>query len=163
MMSSTVSAKGNNDSIGSFQFNDQTARQRSSGEYPFWNPSDDFKGLVECFGEIRHVAKTGKMKSDLDVIDVIIIDGTETRKTAEVRTAANGSREEATRQETKKYTGTKFGMVLSKVVLKSKFEALKPLKGRRIGIVGLGRKTDKKYLDYYVAVEEQARKEGVIS
>ncbi len=31
---------------------------------PFWN-QDDFKGLVRCLGEIRHI-KTGKMKSDLD-------------------------------------------------------------------------------------------------
>jgi hypothetical protein len=39
----------------------------------FWNPTLDFIGIIECLGEIRHIEKTGYMKSDADVVDVRIL------------------------------------------------------------------------------------------
>ncbi|MDE1813950.1 MAG: hypothetical protein KGI05_04710 [Thaumarchaeota archaeon] len=44
----------------------------------FWNPGLDFVGVIQCLGEIRHITKTVNMKSDVDVVDVRIIKGSET-------------------------------------------------------------------------------------
>ncbi|MGB6463364.1 MAG: hypothetical protein WBF38_03970 [Nitrosotalea sp.] len=44
----------------------------------FWNPGLDFVGVILCLGEIRHITKTVNMKSDVDVVDVRILQGKET-------------------------------------------------------------------------------------
>lgn len=145
-----------------FNFSEQAAKEHvvTVGTiYPFWNPSEDFKGLVECLSDIRHIVKTGNMKSDIDVIDVNIIQGTETRKVV-----TREDSKEITEKQDKKYVNEKFALVLSKAVLKTKISSIgAPITGKKIVIVGLGKRSDKKYVDYYVATEEHARKDGVIA
>lgn len=144
----------------SFAFNEQAAKERvfTGTSHPFWNPSDDFKGLIECYSEIRHVVKTGNMKNDVDVVDVTIVSGTETRKVT-----IKEENRIITETQKKRYENERFSLVLSKAVLKTKIEGLRPLAGKKIVVVGLGKRVDKKYVDYYVATEEQTRREGVVS
>ncbi len=128
----------------------------------FLNPAENFAGIVECLGDIRHIEKKGEMRQDLDVIDCRIITALETREEEE----ENQDGDTITRKVQRKYNNEEYSLVLSKTVLLNKFRELqenhKSLRGKRIVIIGLGRAEDKNYYDYYVATEEEAIREGVI-
>jgi len=130
--------------------------------YDFLNPSEDFIGVVECVSDVRHIAKRGEMKQDLDVIDVKIIEAVETRE----REESLDMNRKVTVTEQVHYENQYFSLVLTKAVLLSKFKALqeqyKTLVGKKVVIVGLGKAEGKNYIDYYVDTYENAVKEGVI-
>ncbi|WP_158648711.1 hypothetical protein [Candidatus Nitrosocaldus islandicus] len=129
--------------------------------YDFLNPTEDFLGIIECKGNIRHIEKKGDMKQDLEVIDCHIIVGAQTREVEEE--TEHGT---LVRRRDERFEDQDFSLVLNKAVLLSKFkklqDELKDLTGKRIVIVGLGKVEDKNYYDYYVATEEKAREEGVL-
>jgi hypothetical protein len=140
---------------------DKALTARTIG-YDFLNPSEDFIGIVECISDIRHIAKRGEMKQDLDVVDVKIIEAVETRE----REESLDMNRKVTVTEQVHYENQYFSLVLTKAVLLSKFKALqeqyKTLVGKKVVIVGLGKAEGKQYLDYYVDTYENAVKEGVI-
>lgn len=129
--------------------------------YDFLNPAEDFIGIVECKGNIRHIEKRGDMKQDIEVIDCKVIVGYQSR---EIEEETNEGLLIRRREE--KYEDKDYSIVLTKAVLLSKFkklqDELKDLTGKRIVIIGLGKAEDKNYYDYYVATEEQARKDNVL-
>ena len=128
---------------------------------PFFNPADDFIGIIECYDNIRHIEKHGNMKQDLNVIDCKIIVGSDTRE-EEVETKEG----KFVKKVTKKYKDEECSLVLTKSVLLTKFTNLEKeqdgLAGKRFVIVGLGRVPGKNYYDYYVAPEEEAIQEGIL-
>jgi hypothetical protein len=140
---------------------DKALTARTVG-YDFLNPSEDFIGVIECISDIRHIAKRGEMKQDLDVVDVKIIEGIETRE----REESLDMNRKVTVTEQVHYENQYFSLVLTKAVLLSKFKALqeqyKTLVGKKVVIVGLGKAEGKNYIDYYVDTYENAVKEGVI-
>jgi hypothetical protein len=140
---------------------DKALTARTVG-YDFLNPSEDFIGIVECISDIRHIAKRGEMKQDLDVIDVKIIEAVETRE----REESLDMNRKVTVTEQVHYENQHFSLVLTKAVLLSKFKALqeqyKTLVGKKVVIIGLGKAEGKNYIDYYVDTYENAVKEGVI-
>ncbi|MEM1971225.1 MAG: hypothetical protein QXM92_02030 [Candidatus Anstonellales archaeon] len=150
----------NSITLGPYRINKNKAVARST-VFNFLNPAEDFLGIVECLGNIRHIEKRGEMKQDLDVIDCKIITGVETREVEEE--TPNGT---WIRNETIQYNNENVSLVLSKAVLLSKFKELQKeladLTGKRIVIVGLGKAEDKNYYDYYVATEEKAVQDGVL-
>ncbi|MEM4323960.1 MAG: hypothetical protein QXO37_08910 [Candidatus Nitrosocaldaceae archaeon] len=160
--SSNNSSNNNNNSItlGPYRINKDKAITRST-VFDFLNPAEDFIGIVECLGNIRHIEKRGEMKQDLDVIDCRIITGVETREVEEE--TPNGI---WVRNKTIQYNNENVSLVLSKAVLLSKFKELQKeladLTGKKIIIVGLGKAEDKNYYDYYVATEEKAVQDGVL-
>jgi hypothetical protein len=140
---------------------DKALTARAVG-YDFLNPSEDFIGIVECISDIRHIAKRGEMKQDLDVVDVKIIEAVETRE----REESLDANRKVTVTEQVHYENQYFSLVLTKAVLLSKFKALqeqyKTLVGKKVVIIGLGKAEGKNYIDYYVDTYENAVKEGVI-
>jgi hypothetical protein len=140
---------------------DKALTARAVG-YDFLNPSEDFIGIVECISDIRHIAKRGEMKQDLDVVDIKVIEGIETRE----REESLDMNRKVTVTEQVHYENQYFSLVLTKAVLLSKFKALqeqyKTLVGKKIVIIGLGKAEGKNYIDYYVDTYENAVKEGVI-
>jgi hypothetical protein len=140
---------------------DKASTARTVG-YDFLNPSEDFVGIVECISDIRHIAKRGEMKQDLDVIDVKIIEAVETRE----REESLDANRKVTVTEQVHYENQYFSLVLTKAVLLSKFKALqeqyKTLVGKKVVIVGLGKAEGKNYIDYYVDTYENAVRDGVI-
>lgn len=125
----------------------------------FWNPSLDFVGMIECLGEIRCITKTGNMKSDADVVDVRILQGTET-----IEETYEEMCREKTRTSHKDYANEERTLTLAKSVLHSAMPNLAPLKGKKIFIAGKGKKSGRhfKYDDYIVLEETDARKVGLI-
>ncbi|MEM4365848.1 MAG: hypothetical protein QXJ44_08065 [Candidatus Nitrosocaldus sp.] len=161
--SSNNSHNSNNSNIvvlGQYKINKDKAITRTI-TLNFFNPSEDFLGIVECLGNIRHIEKRGEMKQDLDVIDCRIITGVETREVEEETPEGTWIR-----NKTIQYNNENVSLVLSKAVLLSKFKELQKelveLAGKRIVIVGLGKAEDKNYYDYYVATEEKAVQDGVL-
>ena len=140
---------------------DKALTARTVG-YDFLNPSEDFIGIVECISDIRHIAKRGEMKQDLDVVDIKVIEAVETRE----REESLDANRKVTVTEQVHYENQYFSLVLTKAVLLSKFKALqeqyKTLVGKKVVIVGLGKAEGKNYIDYYVDTYENAVKEGVI-
>jgi len=140
---------------------DKALTARTIG-YDFLNPSEDFIGIVECISDIRHIAKRGEMKQDLDVVDVKIIEAVETRE----REESLDMNRKVTVTEQVHYENQYFSLVLTKAVLLSKFKALqeqyKTLVGKKVVIVGLGKAEGKNYIDYYVDTYENAVKEGIV-
>ena len=126
----------------------------------FWNPTLDFVGMIECSGEIRHIAKTGNMKSDVDVVDVRIIQGEET-----IEETYEEMGHEKTKTYVKKYENEERTLTLGKSVLRTFMPNLAPLTGKKIFIAGKGKKSGRnfKYDDYIVLGEPDARKVGLIS
>jgi hypothetical protein len=158
----TTSSSNNNVVLKTIKVDlDKASTARTVG-YDFLNPSEDFVGIVECISDVRHIAKKGEMKQDIDVVDVIVIEAVETREREEV---INGKK--ATVEEQVHYENQHYSLVLTKAVLLSKFKALqeqyKTLANLKVVIVGLGKAEGKQYLDYYVDVYENAVKEGVIT
>jgi len=158
--SNNSSNSNSNITLGPYRINKDKAVARST-VFNFLNPAEDFLGIVECLGNIRHIEKRGEMKQDLDVIDCKIITGVETREVEEE--TPNGT---WIRNETIQYNNENVSLVLSKTVLLSKFKELQKeltdLIGKRIVIVGLGKVADKNYFDYYIATEEKAIEDGVL-
>jgi len=140
---------------------DRARASTAKSTYDFLNPREDFVGVIECLSNIRHIPKRGEMKQDLDVVDVKIIEGIETREKEEV---INGKRY-ITPDEVR-YENQHYSLVLTKAVLLSKFKALeeehKTLQGLKVVIVGLGKAEDKQYMDYYVDTYENAVKDGIV-
>jgi len=140
---------------------DKALTARAVG-YDFLNPSEDFIGIVECISDIRHIAKRGEMKQDLDVVDIKVIEAVETRE----REESLDMNRKVTVTEQVHYENQYFSLVLTKAVLLSKFKALqeqyKTLVGKKVVIIGLGKAEGKNYIDYYVDTYENAVKEGVI-
>ena len=140
---------------------DRARASTARSSYDFLNPREDFIGIVECISDIRHIPKRGEMKQDLDVVDVKIIEGIETREKEEV---INGKTYITTDEV--RYENQYFSLVLTKAVLLSKFKALqeanKTLQGLKVVIVGLGKVEDKQYIDYYVDTYENAVKDGIV-
>jgi hypothetical protein len=140
---------------------DKALTARTIG-YDFLNPSEDFIGIVECISDIRHIAKRGEMKQDLDVIDVKIIEAVETRE----REESLDMNRKVTVTEQVHYENQYFSLVLTKTVLLSKFKALqeqyKTLVGKKVVVIGLGKAEGKNYIDYYVDTYENAVKEGIV-
>ena len=126
----------------------------------FWNPTLNFVGIIECLGEIRHIAKTGNMKSDVDVVDVRILQGTET-----VEETYEEMGREKTKTCQKEYSNEERTLSLAKSVLHTAMSNLAPLAGKKIFIAGKGKKSGRnfKYDDYIVLGESDARKVGLIS
>lgn len=126
----------------------------------FWNPALDFVGIIECLGEIRHITKTVNMKSDVDVVDVRILQGKETVE----ETYEEMGREKTKRYE-KQYENEERTLSLAKSVLHTAIPNLVPLAGKRIMIAGKGKKSGKnfKYDDYIVLEESTARQAGLLS
>ncbi|MEM1951683.1 MAG: hypothetical protein QXI43_06580 [Candidatus Nitrosocaldus sp.] len=162
--SSSNNSHNNNNSnivvLGQYKINKDKAITRTI-TLNFFNPSEDFVGIVECLDNIRHIEKRGEMKQSIDVVDCKIITGVETREVEEE--TPNGT---WVRNETKQYNNENVSLVLSKAVLLSKFKELQKeladLTGKKIVIVGLGKAEDKNYYDYYVATEEKAVQDGVL-
>jgi hypothetical protein len=125
----------------------------------FWNPTLDFVGMIECLGEIRHLEKTGNMKSDLDIVDVRILQGTET-----IEETYQEMGWEKSRTCQKDYANEVRTLPLTKSVLHTAIPNLAPLTGKKIFIAGKGKKSGKnfKYDDYIVLEETDARKVGLI-
>jgi hypothetical protein len=140
---------------------DKALTARTIG-YDFLNPSEDFVGIVECISDIRHIAKRGEMKQDLDVVDIKVIEAVETRE----REESLDMNRKVTVTEQAHYENQYFSLVLTKAVLLSKFKALqeqyKTLVGKKVVIVGLGKAEGKNYIDYYVDTYENAVKEGIV-
>ena len=140
---------------------DRARASTARSSYDFLNPREDFIGIVECISDIRHIPKRGEMKQDLDVVDVKIIEGIETREKEEV---INGKTYITTDEV--RYENQHYSLVLTKAVLLSKFKALqeanKTLQGLKVVIVGLGKVEDKQYIDYYVDTYENAVKDGIV-
>jgi hypothetical protein len=140
---------------------DKALTARAVG-YDFLNPSEDFIGVIECISDIRHIAKRGEMKQDLDVVDIKVIEAVETRE----REESLDMNRKVTVTEQVHYENQYFSLVLTKAVLLSKFKTLqeqyKTLVGKKVVIVGLGKAEGKNYIDYYVDTYENAVKEGVI-
>jgi hypothetical protein len=140
---------------------DKALTARTVG-YDFLNPSEDFIGIVECISDIRHIAKRGEMKQDLDVVDIKVIEAVETRE----REESLDANRKVTVTEQVHYENQYFSLVLTKAVLLSKFKALqeqyKTLVGKKVVIIGLGKAEGKNYIDYYVDTYENAVKEGII-
>jgi hypothetical protein len=140
---------------------DKALTARTVG-YDFLNPSEDFIGIVECISDIRHIAKRGEMKQDLDVVDIKVIEAVETRE----REESLDMNRKVTVTEQVHYENQYFSLVLTKAVLLSKFKALqeqyKTLVGKKVVIVGLGKAEGKNYIDYYVDTYENAVRDGVI-
>ncbi|SMH71290.1 protein of unknown function [Candidatus Nitrosotalea okcheonensis] len=126
----------------------------------FWNPTLDFVGMIECLSEIRHIAKTGNMKSDVDVVDVRILQGMET-----IEEIYEEMGREKTKTCQKEYANEERTLTLAKSVLHTAMPNLAPLTGKKIFIAGKGKKSGKnfKYDDYIVLEESDARKVGLIS
>lgn len=125
----------------------------------FWNPTLDFVGIIECLGEIRHIAKTGNMKSDVDVVDVRILQGIET-----IEEIYEEMGREKTKTSQKEYAIEERTLTLAKSVLRTAMPNLAPLTGKKIFIAGKGKKSGRnfKYDDYIVLEESDARKVGLI-
>jgi hypothetical protein len=140
---------------------DKALTARTVG-YDFLNPSEDFIGIVECISDIRHIAKRGEMKQDLDVVDIKVIEAVETRE----REESLDANRIITVTEQVHYENQYFSLVLTKAVLLSKFKALqeqyKTLVGKKVVIIGLGKAEGKNYIDYYVDTYENAVKEGIV-
>jgi hypothetical protein len=140
---------------------DKALTARTVG-YDFLNPSEDFIGVIECISDIRHIAKRGEMKQDLDVVDIKVIEAVETRE----REESLDANRKVTVTEQVHYENQYFSLVLTKAVLLSKFKALqeqyKTLVGKKVVIVGLGKAEGKNYIDYYVDTYENAVKEGIV-
>ena len=129
---------------------------------PFFNVKEDFMGIVECLSDIRFVPKKGNMKSDIHVVDVRIIDGSQTISEEHI---LDGKK--IIEKKTQIYKNQEVTLVLNKAVLLSKFkrlqDELKSLTGVKVVIVGLGQAKNKNYLDFYVETYERAVQSGVIS
>jgi hypothetical protein len=125
----------------------------------FWNPTLDFVGMIECLGEIRHITKTGNMKSDVDVVDVRILQGVET-----IEEIYEEMGREKTKTSQKEYANEERTLTLAKSVLRTAMPNLAPLAGKKIFIAGKDKKSGKnfKYDDYIVLEESNARKVGLI-
>ena len=125
----------------------------------FWNPGLDFVGVIQCLGEIRHITKTVNMKSDVDVVDVRILQGIETME----ETYEEMGREK-TKTSQKEYASEERTLTLAKSVLRTAMPHLAPLTGKKIFIAGKGKKSGRnfKYDDYIVLEESDARKVGLI-
>jgi hypothetical protein len=140
---------------------DKALTARTVG-YDFLNPSEDFIGIVECISDIRHIAKRGEMKQDLDVVDIKVIEAVETRE----REESLDMNRKVTVTEQVHYENQYFSLVLTKAVLLSKFKALqeqyKTLVGKKVVIIGLGKAEGKNYIDYYVDTYDNAVKEGIV-
>jgi len=140
---------------------DKALTARTIG-YDFLNPSEDFIGVIECISDIRHIAKRGEMKQDLDVVDIKVIEAVETRE----REESLDANRKVTVTEQVHYENQYFSLVLTKAVLLSKFKALqeqyKTLVGKKVVIIGLGKAEGKNYIDYYVDTYENAVRDGVI-
>ncbi len=140
---------------------DRNKASTAKSSYDFFNPREDFVGIVECISDIRHIPKRGEMKQDLDVVDVKVIEGIETREKEEVINGKTYITDEQIRYENQHYS-----LVLTKAVLLSRFKALqeanKSLVGLKVVIVGLGKAEDKQYMDYYVDTYENAVNDGII-
>ncbi|MEM3093108.1 MAG: hypothetical protein QXI92_05335, partial [Candidatus Nitrosocaldus sp.] len=65
--SNNSSNSNSNITLGPYRINKNKAVARST-VFNFLNPAEDFLGIVECLGNIRHIEKRGEMKQDLDVI-----------------------------------------------------------------------------------------------
>lgn len=142
----------------SYNFNVENARNAGSKGYPFWNPSNDFNGVIACLGEIRHIQQKGKMKGDLDVVDVTVY-GTETAKITEEKDG-----KKTTMEQSKEYKGENFSMIINqKKVINSKIQSFVPLTGKKLVMLGLGKPTNKPYYDYYIKTEEQAKADSVLA
>lgn len=138
----------------SYQFDVDKAKNAGSSGFPFWNPSNDFEGVVACLSEIRHIEKKGKMKGDADIVDVTVYG----KETARFKTESGEKKEEP-----REYKGNNFSMVINqKKVLNSKIPKFVPLTGKKLVIIGLGTPTGKQYFDYYINTEEKAKQEGVL-
>ncbi len=126
----------------------------------FWNPGLDFVGVIQCLGEIRHITKTVNMKSDVDVVDVRILQGIETME----ETYEEMGREK-TKTSQKEYASEERTLTLAKSVLRTAMPNLAPLAGKKIFIAGKGKKSGRnfKYDDYIVLEASDARKVGLIS
>ncbi|MGI0061723.1 MAG: hypothetical protein ACREBA_04640 [Nitrosotalea sp.] len=126
----------------------------------FWNPGIDFVGVIQCIGEIRHIIKTVNMKSDLDVVDVRIIQGEET-----VEETYEEMGREKTKTYKKRYENEERTLALGKSVLHTEVPNLAPLAGKKIFIAGKGKKSGKnfKYDDYIVLEESAARQADLLS
>lgn len=149
--------------LGNFTIDIEKVKEiTSSASLPFLNPSDDFTGIIQPLSnEIRHIAKKGEMKQDIDVLDCTIIDATETR---EEEVVING--EPVTKKVKKEYKNEDYSLVLTKTVLLSRFKKLQEdglLNNQtHILVIGLGKKEGKGYLDYYIDTLDNARKQGVV-
>ncbi|MEM2857158.1 MAG: hypothetical protein QW416_08670 [Candidatus Nitrosocaldaceae archaeon] len=118
----------------------------------FLNPAEDFIGVIEFLSEIRNVnTKNG----EIEVVDARV-EGYETRESER----EDGDKTIVTRERVE-YNGD-YSLVLSKAVLASKIKKLGSLEGKRIVIIGLGKREEKNYLDYYIATEDEAIKDGVL-
>ena len=126
----------------------------------FWNPGLDFVGVIQCLGEIRHITKTVNMKSDVDAVDVRILQGKETIE----ETYEEMGRQKTKRYE-KQYEGEERTLSLAKSVLHTAVPNLAPLAAKRIFIAGKGKKSGRnfKYDDYIVLEESAARQAGLLS
>jgi len=126
----------------------------------FWNPGLDFVGVIQCLGEMRHITKTVNMKSDVDVVDVRILQGKETVE----ETYEEMGREKTKRYE-KQYENEERTLSLAKSVLHTAIPNLAPLTGKKILIAGKGKKSGKnfKYDDYIVLEESAARQASLLS
>lgn len=160
-VNSSSSSNGNYITIGNYRISRERAMLKSTSGLEFLNPAEDFIGVVECLGNIRHIEKKGEMKQDLDVIDCRIIAGAETREVEEETPQGI-----LKKREQRQYHDEAYSIVLTKAVLLSKFKELQKelqdLTGKRIIIIGLGKAEEKNYFDYYVATEEKAKEEGIL-
>jgi uncharacterized protein (DUF849 family) len=86
----TSSNNNSNVVLKTIKVNLEKASTARTVGYDFLNPSEDFVGIVECISDIRHIAKKGEMKQDIDVVDVIVIEAVETREREEI---INGRRQ----------------------------------------------------------------------
>lgn len=125
----------------------------------FWNPALDFVGILECLGEIRHIAKTGNIKSEIGVVDVRILQGIETIEETYEEMGRN-----KTKTCQKEYANEECTLTLAKSVLHIVMPNLAPLTGKKIFIAGKGKKSGRNFkYDYIVLEESDARKVGLIS
>jgi len=124
------------------------------------NPGLDFVGVIQCLGEIRHITKTVNMKSDVDVVDVRILQGKET-----VEETYEEMGREKTKTYEKQYENEERTLTLAKSVLRTAIPNLAPLTGKKILIAGKGKKSGKnfKYDDYIVLEESAARQASLLS
>jgi hypothetical protein len=138
----------------------KTKATEKRGNFELLNPTERFAGIIECLSDIRHIDKKGDMLSDMDLVDVRIIDGYDVRETE-----VNIEGKKYMTEESVYYSDEFFSLVLGKTVLKNKFknfqEQLKTLVGKKFVIVGLG-KTEKNYIDFYIDTYENAVKDGIV-
>ncbi|MEM4323563.1 MAG: hypothetical protein QXO37_06875 [Candidatus Nitrosocaldaceae archaeon] len=133
-----------------FKINKEKAKEYHN---QFLNPAEDFVGILEFVSEIR---KINTKNGEVEVVDAKV-KGYDTRE-VKIKDGNNI----IIKQEKVEYDDI-YSLVLSKIVIADKLKKFEPLIGKKIVIVGLGKREGKNYLDYYVATEQEAIASGVLT